>query len=157
HTVKAGVNLRYNKVTDTSIASSSINGSYSLSDVADFASGIVNGTNQGSRFSQSYPLLQAAHIRVASLDFYLADDWNVSKKIKLQYGLRFEKDRNPACADNCFSHMSTEFLAQGYQAGANVPYNATIQTGLGTAYAKYEGFMVEPRFGIVYSPFASHK
>ena len=157
HTVKAGVNLRYNKVTDTSIASGSINGTYTLSDIADFASGVVNGTNQGSRFSQSYPLLQAAHIRVASLDWYIADDWNVSKKIKLQYGLRFEKDRNPACADNCFSRMSTEFLAPGYQAGANVPYNATIQTGLGTAYKNYEGLMVEPRFGIVYSPFGSHK
>ncbi len=157
HTIKAGVNLRYNKVTDTSIASSSVAGLYTLSDIADFASGVVNGTNQGSKFTQSYPLLQAAHIRVASLDWYLTDDWNVSSKLKLQYGLRFEKDRNPACADNCFSRMSTEFLAPGYQAGANVPYNSTIQTGLGTAYAKYEGLVVEPRLGIVFTPFRSKK
>jgi hypothetical protein len=157
HTIKAGVNLRYNKVTDTSIASGSQHGSYSLSDIADFASGIVNGTNQGSRFSQSYPVLEAAHIRVASLDWYLTDEWNAAKNVKVQYGLRFEKDRNPACADNCFSRMSTNFLGSGYQAGANVPYNTTIQTGLPTAYAKYEGFMVEPRFGIVYSPFGSGK
>ena len=44
HTIKAGINLRYNKVTDTSLSSGSVNGSYSLSDIADFASGIVNGT-----------------------------------------------------------------------------------------------------------------
>jgi hypothetical protein len=157
HTVKAGINLRYNKVTDTSIASSSVAGLYTMSDVADFASGIVNGTNQGSRFSQSYPLLSAAHIRVASLDWYLTDEWNVAKSLKLQYGLRFEKDRNPACADNCFSRMSTEFLASGYQGGANIPYNATIQTGLHTAYKNYEGLVLEPRFGIVYSPFGSNK
>ncbi len=152
HTVKAGVNLRYNKVTDTSISSGSVHGTYTFSDIADFASGIVNGTNQGSRFSQSYPTLAAAHIRVASLDWYVTDEWNVAKNVKLQYGLRFEKDRNPACADDCFSRLNSDFLGSGYQAGANVPYNTTIQTGLPTAYAKYEGLVLEPRFGIVYSP-----
>jgi hypothetical protein len=157
HTLKAGVNLRYNKVTDTSLSSSTITGTYSFSDIADFASGVVNGTNQGSRFTQSYPLLAAAHIRVYSLDWYLTDEWNVTKTVKLQYGVRFEKDRNPVCTDNCFSRMSTEFLAAGYQAGANVPYNATIQTGLREAYKNYHGFIVEPRLGIVFTPFGGSK
>jgi hypothetical protein len=157
HTIKAGVNYRYNKVTDTSLSSGTIAGSYTLADITDFTTGLVNGTSQGSGFSQSFPLLAAAHIRVASLDFYATDEWAVAKKVKLTFGMRFEHDRNPYCADNCFSRMSTEFLTNGYQAGSNVPYNQTIQTGLSTAYHKYEPMVYEPRFGIVYSPFGNSK
>ena len=61
------------------------------------------------------------------------------KNVKLQYGLRFEHDKNPVCVDNCFSRMSTEFLASGYQAGANVPYNSTIQTGLSYGVQELRG------------------
>ena len=157
HTLKFGVNLRYNKVTDTSLSSSTINGTYSFSDIADFASGVVNGTNQGSRFTQSYPLLAAAHIRVYSLDWYATDEWAIGRRLKLQYGIRFEKDKNPTCVDNCFSRFSTEFLAAGFQAGSNVPYNTSIQTGLNSAYQSYDGIIPEPRLGIVWSPFAGKK
>jgi hypothetical protein len=157
HVVKAGVNYRYNRVTDTSIASSSIAGLYTLRDLYDFTNGVVNLTGQGSTFAQSYPLLAAAHIRVYSLNWYLSDEWNLSKKVKLQYGIRFERDKNPVCVDSCFSRMNTEFLASGYQAGANVPYNATITTGLKQAYKNYEAVLPEPRAGIVWSPFGSGK
>jgi len=157
HTVKAGVNYRYNKVTDTSLSSNTINGSYSLSDLTDFATGIVNGTAQGSSFSQGYPLLAAAHIRVASLDLYAADEWAAAKNVKITYGIRFEHDKNPACLDNCFSRLSTDFLGAGYTAGANVPFNQTIQTGLGTAYKHYQAVIYEPRFGIVFTPFGPGK
>jgi len=157
HTLKAGVNYRYNKVTDTSLSSGTIVGTYTLRDIADFTSGIVNGTAQGSTFGQSYPLLAAAHIRVASLDGYLTDEWAIAKGVKIQYGLRLEHDKNPVCVDNCFSRMNTEFLGAGYQAGANIPYNSTITTGLRTAYRKYEAVIAEPRFGIVFTPFGSGK
>ena len=53
--------------------------------------------------------------------------------------------------------MNTEFLARGYQAGANVPYNATIPTGLSEAYTNYQAVILEPRFGIVFSPFGSRQ
>ncbi|HYW47771.1 MAG TPA: carboxypeptidase-like regulatory domain-containing protein [Bryobacteraceae bacterium] len=157
HTIKAGVNYRFNRVTDTSPSSSTIAGLYSFSDLTDFATGIVNGTNQGSTFSQSYPLLAAAHIRVYSLDLYVTDEWSLAKNLKIQYGIRFERDKNPGCVDNCFSRMSTEFLASGYQAGADVPYNTTIQNGLGTAYKSSEPVVPEPRFGIVWSPVGQGK
>jgi hypothetical protein len=157
HTLKAGVNLRYNRITDTALSSNSIAGTYILRDLKDFSTGIVNGAAQGSTFSQSYPILAAAHIRVYSLDWYLTDEWAVRKNLKLQYGIRFEKDKNPTCTDNCFSRMNTEFLAAGYRGGADVPYNATITTGLRAAYKNYEGVMLEPRLGVVYSPFGQGK
>jgi hypothetical protein len=157
HTIKAGINYRYNRVTDTSIASASIAGTYTLRDIYDFTTGVVNNTGQGSTFAQSYPILAAAHIRVYSLDGYVSDEWAVNKKMKLQYGIRFERDKNPTCSDSCFSRMSTEFLANGYQAGANVPFNTTIQSGLKSAYKNYEAVLPEPRVGIVVTPFGSGK
>jgi hypothetical protein len=157
HTIKAGVNYRFNKVTDTSLSSGTIAGNYSLSDLADFATGIVNGSKQGSTFSQSYPLLAAAHIRVASLNFYASDDWSVAKNVKLIYGMRFEHDKNPLCVDKCFSRFSTDFLGNGYQAGANVPYNQTITQGLSEAYRQYQAMIYEPRVSLVFTPFGSGK
>jgi hypothetical protein len=157
HTVQVGINDRANRVTDTSIASGSQVGAYTFSDLQDFAIGQVNSTNTGSKFTQSFPLLSAAHIRLQSLNLYAQDEWNVSKKVKLTYGIRFEQNGNPSCVDKCFSRFNTGFLATGYQAGASVPYNATITTGLSNTYPSTEGFIPEPRFGLVYAPFGSGK
>jgi hypothetical protein len=157
HTIKAGINYRFNKVTDSSLSSSTIAGTYALSDIADLASGIVGGSKQGSTFKQSYPLLASAHIRVASLDFYASDDWSVAKNVKLIYGMRFEHDKNPLCVDKCFSRLSTDFLGAGYQAGANVPYNQTIVQGLSEAYHQYQAMIYEPRVSLVFTPFGSGK
>jgi hypothetical protein len=44
HTIQAGVNNRNNRIADTSIARSSVVGTYSFADLTDFASGVVNGT-----------------------------------------------------------------------------------------------------------------
>lgn len=157
HTVQVGINHRANRVTDSSIASGSVVGAYAFSDIQDFAIGSVNSTSTGSRFTQSFPLLQAAHIRLYSLNLYAQDEWAVAKNVKLTYGVRFEKNGNPSCQENCFSLFKTGFLASGYQAGANVPYNATIATGIHEAFPRMEGFITEPRFGIVISPFGSGK
>src|SRR5438105_11600010 len=59
--------------------------------------------------------------------------------------------------DNCFSRLNTEFLASGFQAGAAVPFNTSIVTGLNEAYKHYQSVIYEPRFGIVVTPFGSGK
>jgi hypothetical protein len=155
HTVQVGINHRANRVTDSSIASGSQVGGYSFNDLQDFAIGSVNSTNTGSRLTQSFPLLQAAHIRLYSLNFYGQDEWAVRPNLKLTYGIRFEQNGNPVCVENCFSALTTGFLASGYQGGSSVPYNSTITTGLRHAFPKMEGLIPEPRFGVVYSPFGS--
>jgi hypothetical protein len=157
HTIKAGVNYRFNKVTDTALSSGTIAGLYTLNDLTDFSTGIVNGSKQGSTFSQSYPLLASAHIRVASLDFYASDEWNAARNVKLTYGIRFEHDKNPLCVDKCFSRFSSDFLGSNYQAGANVPYNQSIIQGLSEAYRQYQGMIYEPRIGLVVTPFGEKK
>ena len=155
HAVQVGINHRANRVTDSSIAGGSAVGAYAFSDIQDFAVGKVNSTSTGSKFTQSFPLLQAAHIRLYSLNFYAQDEWAVAPRVKLTYGIRFEANGNPSCSENCFSLFQTGFLAPGYRAGANVPYNSTIVTGVHQAFPHMDGIIAEPRFGIVISPFGS--
>ncbi len=155
HTLKFGLNYRYNKVTATNLSANTINGNYTFDDLTDFATGQINSTGKGSNFAQSFSELAAAHIRAYSSNFYAQDEWAVKPGFKLTYGLRWERDGNPKCLDDCFARMNTEFGLAGYQGGASIPYNQTIETGLPYAYEKLEAGIWEPRVGFVWSPFGT--
>lgn len=157
HTLQFGANYRDNRVTDTSISSGSQIGTYTFNDLTDFATGIVNSTNTGSKFTQSFPLLAAAHISFYSIDFYAQDEWNVRKGFKITYGVRFERNGNPNCKENCLSRFDTAFLSPGYQAGAAVPYNTTIVSALHNTFQNVEGVVAEPRLGVVFAPLGAGK
>lgn len=150
HTVKGGVNWRFDKITDTSIASGAYKGTYSFSDLTDFTTGQINATNFGDTFSQSFPRIYAAHIRMSSTGGYIQDEWKVRNNLTLTLGMRFEHDGNPACLDDCFNRMNTQFGTAGYQGGANVPYNQTIASGLRNEFASLESVVWEPRFGFAW-------
>ena len=157
HTLQAGVNDRNNRISDSTISSGSIIGAYTFTDLTDFAIGSVNSTGTGSTFKQSFPLLPVAHTRLNSLGFYGQDEWRVRRDLNVTYGVRFELQGNPSCEEDCFSRFNTAFLAPGYQAGATIPYNSTIQTGLHKTFADLEGLVYEPRLGIAWSPLGQGK
>ena len=157
HTLKTGFNYRFNKVTATNLSSAAFAGTFTFNDLTDFATGKINSTGKNSSFVQSFPLLYAAHIRAYSLNFYVQDEWNLARNLKLTYGLRFERDGNPACLDNCFARMNEQFGRSSYQGGANIPYNQTITTGLHNAYKGLESAIPEPRFSFAWTPFGNGK
>jgi hypothetical protein len=156
HALRFGVNYRFNKVTATNLSANTINGNYTIDDLTDFATGQLNSTGKGSNFAQSFAQLAAAHIRAYSANLYAQDEWAVKPGLKITYGLRWERDGNPKCLDLCFDRMNTEFGLAGYQGGANIPYNQTIETGLQYAYAGLESGIWEPRVGFVWSPFGTN-
>lgn len=153
HTIQAGINDRNNRITDSSIASNSVVGTYTFNDVADFVSGIVNSTGTKSKYVQAFPLVQANHTRLNSLNFYGQDEWKVTRKLNVTYGIRFELNGNPSCKENCYSLFNAEFLSPNYQAGSSVPYNQTIQTGINKTFRNLEGVITEPRLGVAFQPF----
>lgn len=160
HTIKAGVQYVYTKVTYTSIASGAFIGNYTLNDVADFANGLLNYTPSaglGSNFSQSFPRFEAVHFREPFLGFYLSDEWAATRNLKVTLGMRFEHDGNPACVDNCFAAFNAPFISSGYQGGINVPYDSTIQTGLHQAFYSLPAMVYEPRLGFAWQPFGNGK
>ena len=157
HTIKTGVNYRYNKITDTSIASSSQKGSYSFADITDFANGVIGLMGHGGSFSQSFPAYYAAHIRLYSLGLYAQDEWKAAKNLTLTLAFRAERDADPSCIEHCFALLNTQFGMLGYQGGANVPYNQSITPNLSTAYHHLESVIPEPRFGFAWQPFGNGK
>ncbi len=158
HTIKAGVSARYDQYTYTSIASGAFLGAYSTGDLSDFANGTLNfNGNARSSFSQSFPLYGALHFRFPSADFYLSDEWAVTKNLKLTYGVRAEEDFNPTCIETCFVLTNVPFTSTSYQANANTPYNSTLTKSKDLFY-NAEAPIVQPRVGFAYSPeFGHHK
>ena len=152
HTFKAGVNARYDQYTYTSIASGAFLGAYSLGDLSDFANGKLGDTgNALSSFTQSFPLYGALHFRFPSADFYVSDEWAVTKNLKLTYGLRIEEDFNPTCIEKCFVLTNVPFDSPSYQGGASVPYNTTL-TKSSNLFYNAEAPIVQPRIGFAYKP-----
>ena len=157
HTLQVGLNDRNNRISDSSIASASIVGTYNFADLSDFANGLVNSTGKGSTYAQSFPLLQTVHTRLNSLGFYAQDEWKLRKNLNVTYGVRFELQGNPSCKEACYSRANTAFLEGGYQAGLAVPYNQTLETGLRKNFKNFEGVVTEPRFAFAYSPLGEGK
>ncbi|MEI9972103.1 MAG: carboxypeptidase regulatory-like domain-containing protein [Ignavibacteriota bacterium] len=151
HSFKAGVNYRYNKVTDISIATGAYIGSYQFKDLMDFTNGQVNATGLGDAFTESFPDLYAVHLRLSSLGAYAQDEWKVKQNLTLTLGFRVEHDGDPLCIEHCFARMNQQFGTTGYVGGANVPYNQTISTGLSNLYQHLESAIPEPRFGFAWS------
>jgi len=157
HTFRAGVNARYDQYTYTSIASGAFLGAYSLGDLSDFANGKLGDTgNALSSFTQSFPLYGALHFRFPSADFYVGDEWAVTKNLKLTYGLRVEEDFNPTCIEKCFVLTNVPFDSPSYQGGVNVPYDTTL-TKTKNLFYNAENPIAQPRLGIAYKPMGSSK
>jgi hypothetical protein len=158
HTIKAGVAVRYDRYTYTSIASGAFLGAYTLNDVSDFANGTlnVNKANLGSSFAQNYPLYGALHFRLPSVDAYVSDEWALTKSLKLTFGVRLEKDLNPTCNETCFVLTNVPFNSSSYQGGASVPYDSTVIKGSNLFY-NAEPIIWQPRFGVAWKPFKTDK
>jgi hypothetical protein len=156
HTLQFGVNNRNNRISSSANISGTLP-SYSFGSLADYAKGTVTDSKNFNSFSQAFPLQPYVHIRVDSLGFYGQDEWKILNNLNLTFGVRFEYQGNPWCKENCFSRANTVFLGNGYQAGATVPYNVTLQNGFNKDFKSLEGVITEPRFGFAYSPFGEGK
>jgi Carboxypeptidase regulatory-like domain/TonB-dependent Receptor Plug Domain len=156
HTFQVGVNNRENRISSSANISGSLP-AYSFGSLADYAKGTVTDSKNFNSFSQSFPLQPYVHIRVDSLGFYGQDEWKVRRDLNLTFGIRFEYQGNPWCKESCYSRANTVFLGNGYQAGATVPYNTTLQNGFNKDFKELEGVITEPRFGFAYSPYGEGK
>lgn len=150
HTIKVGENFRRNRVSDFGLLSGTI-GQYSFGSLGDFASGVTNA-NFGSAYSQNFTNITTAHIRLYNIGVYAQDEWAATKTIKVTFGLRLDRTGNPQCLDNCFSRLTSPFTSSSFQKGADIPYNQSIDTGLGSAYYSVDSVVPQPRVGVVWSP-----
>ncbi|MBV8550792.1 MAG: carboxypeptidase regulatory-like domain-containing protein [Acidobacteriaceae bacterium] len=150
HTFKFGVNFRKNQVSDFTYLQGKI-GSYTFNNLTDFANGVTNAST-GSNYFQVFSPLQDAHIRVYNIGFYAQDEWAAKPNLKITLGLRLDRTANPLCLDNCFSRLNQPFTSPSFQTGVDIPYNASIQTGLSHAYYNTNAIVPDPRLGVVWTP-----
>jgi hypothetical protein len=148
HTLKFGINFRKNRITDSSLLEG-IHGQYNFSSLTDFATGQLRN---GSNYAQSFPVINAAHIRYYSLGLYAQDERTLGPNLKITYGVRMQRNANPSCIDNCFARLAGEFSSPDFRKGSAIPYNQSIQTGLANAYPHTDAAVFEPRGGVVWSP-----
>ncbi len=150
HTIKLGANLRKNRVTDMTLLES-VYGSYTFNSLVDFANASTNAQT-GSAYVQAFPSIDAAHLRFYNLGVYAQDEWNAKPNLKVTIGLRLDNTGNPYCTDKCFARLSDQFSLPSFQKGIDIPYNQSILSGLGNAYASVDAVVPQPRLGVVWSP-----
>ncbi len=152
HTIKVGENFRRNRVSDFGLLTNTI-GTYYFGSLTDFADGATNLTdNYSSVYQQKFTNITTAHSRLYNIGVYAQDEWAAASNLKLTLGIRFDRTGNPQCTDDCFSRLNAPFTSSSFQKGADIPYNQSIDTGLGTAYYSVDAIVPQPRLGVVWSP-----
>ncbi len=146
--VKVGVNFRRNDITDLRAGVLS-SGRTEFFSNTDYFNGVLN-RNTGSLIQQRFALNQEAPINTYTLGFYAQDEYAATPQLKLTFALRFDRNANPTCTDNCFNRFYSDF--GNIDHSVTTPYNTSIKTGLSNAFPAIDPILVQPRFGFAYSP-----
>ena len=150
HSLKAGVNYRYNRIADLGNNRMLNSGRFRIFDLTEFAGGVLDGNNTGSTYQQRFTPFGTVHLRLANIGLYIQDEWAVTRNLKLTMAVRFDRTGNPTCTDDCFARLVSPFAE--LDKGANIPYSQSINTGLEHAFYDMEAVAIQPRFGVVYNP-----
>jgi len=150
HTIKVGENYRRNRVSDFGLLTGTT-GYYSFNALQDFATGVTD-PNFFSYYFHKFTSITTAHTRLYNIGVYAQDEWAATSNLKVTFGIRFDRTGNPQCVDNCFSRLTAPFSSSSFQKGVDIPYNQSIQTGLGNAYYSIDKVVPAPRLGVVWSP-----
>ena len=144
HNIKFGFNFKRDDVTDVGNEAGTFGGRYTFGSLADFAGGSLPGT-AGSSYAQNFANVRAAYTALYNVGIYAQDEWRATPRLVIDYGLRVDRNGNPLCTNNCFSHYVGGFPAAG--ATLDTPYSTTISVGHGSAFPSVEKAIVQPRAG----------
>lgn len=160
HTLKAGAAFKKDYISDFDVDEFAtplvLNcGSAATCLSAAGASGNLFGQGVSVEALQNFTTHPDLGISLYTLGVYFQDDWKPTPDLTLTMGARVERNSNPTCAQNCESNFGTNFsnfVANIGNAFDTTPYSSMIKAGQSNAFANYQRFMVEPRFGFTYSP-----
>ncbi len=121
-------------------------GTYNFSNLTNFAkdfSGNTTGSKDYSTFTQQFgnPIQD---FRTSDINFYAQDTWKISKKLTLNYGLRYEKSFLP----------QPTVTDPNYPATGNIPsYNKDFAPRLSLSYSLNDRTVLRAGYGIFYARF----
>lgn len=152
HSLKAGINYRYNRETDLAYAGF-VYGRFNISRLDEFATGMLSGTSN-STYTANFTANPSLYVRLYNIGIYLQDQWAVTRQLKVTATVRFDRTGNPYCQNRCFTRLISAF--PDLNKGLSIPYNQSIQTGLSHAFYDIEPIVPQPRLSLVYTPPWSH-
>ena len=151
HSLKVGVNYRYNRESDLSNSAFTYVPRFNFVRLDEFADGALNGRSN-SFYQQNFTTIPVLHIRLYNLGAYVQDQWAATPHLKVTATVRFDRTGNPYCPGGCFTRLAQPF--DEIQHGLLIPYNQSIQTGLAHAFYSIEPLVPQPRISLAYSPAA---
>ena len=155
HTMSYGLDFRREDLSDYD-AQSGENGVYSFNNLNDFAAGMTNLTGTlspaagvTSSYTQTFATEKTAYLAIYNLGAYLQDQWQVNHRLHLTYGVRFDRNGNGLCNNNCFASYDGTFPVTG--ASLSTPYNQSVTNNLAHAFSNVEAVEAQGRAGFNYS------
>jgi hypothetical protein len=145
HSLKFGFDFKRFLTTDIGLRTASYGGDFIFGGIADEAGGSLPGNSNGSIFLQSFPAFGNIHTAMYNVGIYAQDEWKLLPNLVLDFGLRVDRNGNPACDENCYSRYTGGF--PNTSATLDTPYNATLSTGHDNLFPSIERAVVQPRFG----------
>ncbi len=146
HNLKFGMNYRRSLISDYTAVGGTA-GNLVINSMTEFVDGQLE--ELGSTYTQRFPRIGPAQMKMYSLGMYAQDQWKVNARLNLTLALRVDRNANPLCKQNCFARFAAPFSTLAHD--ANVPYNAVIKTGLSNAFPSIQALVWNPRFGIAYT------
>jgi hypothetical protein len=151
HSMHFGYNFRRDNITD--IQGVLTISPEDLTTTEGFASGAVDFEH-----AQRFPVKPTYPVAVYNEGFYFEDSFKFRPNFTLTAGLRFERNSNPTCLNNCLQVLA--YTTTTLPTGTNVPYNAAfpggyIQANRHQAFVGYQSIAVMPRLGFNWQPFSS--
>jgi outer membrane receptor protein involved in Fe transport len=154
HNLKFGVNFKRYDVTDGYPMVNTYGGYYTFNSLGDLSGGVLPGSS-GSNFQQTFD--QAKEIAISGYNYgiYAQDEWRATPHLKLNFGIRVDRDGNIACKTNCFSRLIGGFPPAN--ATLDTPYNQMLATGYSHVFSSLEAVILQPRFGFNWDTFGNGK
>ena len=152
HSLRFGYNFRRADLSDYD-AQSNVYGAYTFNSLTDFANGTLPGPGGASSYAQAFPSQGTAYIALYNLGAYLQDEYQAQSNLKLTFAIRFDRNGNPLCNNNCFALYNGGFPQSGVDATApisNAAYNQAVLANRAHAFNNIESVIVQPRFGFNY-------
>ncbi|MBV8050790.1 MAG: carboxypeptidase regulatory-like domain-containing protein [Acidobacteriaceae bacterium] len=150
HDLKFGTNYRRVNFSDFRPGQNQT-GLFNVYSMTDFADGtLVNGSNVTQQFASATGYVRPHyHFNNYSLGLYAQDEWRTTAHLKLTASLRFDRNSNITCNQNCFSEFNNGFEAIDHS--VTTAYNQSILSGQSKLFNNLQSLVWEPRLGFAYS------